>query len=133
MSHFHNLAKTLKTMTAAADPGGRPMVKALASGHDVMAGVLLAGKDEAGLHRQPNHEEILVVLEGEAEFRVEDEVRQIRRGDLVFVPRGALHGPITRSDLFSVLSIFAPRVNLVKDVLWEREAPSYQIDTAPSS
>jgi len=38
-------------------------------------------------HRQPYHEELLIVVGGEAEFRVGDETRHVNSGDFVFAPR----------------------------------------------
>jgi mannose-6-phosphate isomerase-like protein (cupin superfamily) len=121
MSNFHDLAATLREMAAAAGPGA-PAVRPLAIGEGVMAGLLRFGESAGELHRQPNHEELLVVLEGEADFRVGDEVRRVRAGDFVFVPRDAVHGTVaTRRGPLSFLSIIAPRIDLTKDMVWENE------------
>jgi quercetin dioxygenase-like cupin family protein len=43
------------------------------------------------LHVHANEEEILYVLEGDARFRIEDEVRSAPCGAFMFVPRGVPH------------------------------------------
>lgn len=127
MGNFHNLAATLQEMAKAAEPG-LPVVKPLAIGDGVMAGLLRSAQHEGGFHRQPNHEELLVVVEGEGEFRVGDETRLVRPRDFVFVPRDAIHGTVAvkRAPL-SFLSIITPRIDFGKDVIWEKEPPRFQM------
>ncbi|MGI8486353.1 MAG: dimethylsulfonioproprionate lyase family protein [Thermomicrobiales bacterium] len=43
------------------------------------------------LHRHPNCEELLYVLEGEADHKLGDEVFHIRAGDVIRIPRGIEH------------------------------------------
>jgi quercetin dioxygenase-like cupin family protein len=45
---------------------------------------------EPHVHRET--EQISVVLDGEMEFRLGDEVRTVRPGDVILVPVGVLHG-----------------------------------------
>jgi quercetin dioxygenase-like cupin family protein len=123
MSNFHNLAATLQAMAAAAEPEpDAAAVRPLVIGEGVMAGLLRSGKSAGGLHRQPNHEELLIVLEGEADFRVGDEVRRVRPGDFIFVPRDAVHSTVAiQHEPLSFLSVIAPRIDLAKDMIWENE------------
>jgi mannose-6-phosphate isomerase-like protein (cupin superfamily) len=127
MSNFHNLAETLTVMAKAAAPGVAA-VRPLTIGDGVMAGLLRTGKHNGGLHSQPHHEELLVVVEGEAEFRVGDETRRVRAGDYVFVPRNTIHGTVaTIAEPLSFLSIIAPRIDLERDVTWQGERPRFQM------
>jgi len=127
MSNFHNLVETLQAMAKAAEPGA-PAVRALAIGEGVMAGLLRSGKHDGGFHRQPDHEELLVMIEGEAEFRVGEETRQVRPGDFVFVPRGTIHGTVaTKLEPLSFLSIIAPPIDLTTDLIWENKAPRFRL------
>jgi mannose-6-phosphate isomerase-like protein (cupin superfamily) len=127
MSNFHNLGETLKAMATAAEPGA-PAVRALTIGEGVMAGLLRSGNHDGGLHRQPHHEELLIVVEGEAEFRVGDETRHIRPGDFVFVPRDAVHGTVAiKLAPLSFLSIVTPRIDLTKDLVWENGPPRFRM------
>lgn len=43
------------------------------------------------LHMHPNCEELLYVLEGEADHRLGDEMYQLRAGDVIRIPRGVPH------------------------------------------
>lgn len=127
MSNFYNLAETLQAMSKAAKPGA-PVVRALAAGEGVMAGLLRSGKHDGGFHRQPRHEELLIVVEGEAEFRVGDETRHVRPGDFVFVPRNTVHGTVAaKLEPLSFLSIMAPCIDLTNDVIWENEPPHFSM------
>jgi mannose-6-phosphate isomerase-like protein (cupin superfamily) len=55
------------------------------------------GEAGSSLHTQPAHDELIIVLDGEAEFRVGAETRHIGPGDMVFIPRNTLHGRVERS------------------------------------
>ncbi len=128
MSNFHNLGDTVRSMAAAAGSDGASLVRGLTMGEEVMAGVVRAGKDRLALHRQPAHEELLVVLEGEGDFRVGDEVRHVAPGDFIFVPRGAVHGTVGADGApLSFLSIFTPRVDLANDMVWEADRPAFRM------
>jgi quercetin dioxygenase-like cupin family protein len=127
MGNFHNLNEALTAMAEAAQPSV-PTVKGLVVGETVMAGLLRTDKSAVGLHRQPNHEELLIVLEGEAEFRGGDEVRHVRPGDFVFVPRDTVHGTVAGAHApVCFLSVMAPRIDLAKDVAWEDKPPAFHI------
>lgn len=66
MSNFHSLADVLAAMNASE--GTATPVKPLALGEFVGAAVVRSGSADGGLHRQPDHEELLVVIEGKGEF-----------------------------------------------------------------
>jgi quercetin dioxygenase-like cupin family protein len=128
MSNFHTLAEVARSMTSqATGPDVTGAVRRLARGEFAGAGLVQYRKPDR-LHRQPNHEELIVVVEGEADFRVGDEVRRVRPGDFVFVPRDALHGAVAAVvEPFTFLSIFAPQFDLARDVMWEGdEAPRFR-------
>jgi mannose-6-phosphate isomerase-like protein (cupin superfamily) len=126
MSNFHSLSETL-ALIAAAKPTAMA-VRGLAMGEGFMAGVLQCGDHVLGMHRQPNHEELLVILEGEGTFRVGDELREIRAGDFIVVPRNAVHGTVTiKQGPLSLLSVFTPRIDFAQEVVWENEPPAFQM------
>jgi quercetin dioxygenase-like cupin family protein len=132
MSNFHALADIAR---ALANPGPKPgtagVVRRLILGEFATGGVVLSRESKGRLHRQPNHEEMLLVVDGEADFRVGDEVRRVRNSDLVFIPRNALHGTVaTITPSFAFLSIFAPQFDLSRDVIWEGDEsapPRYEL------
>jgi quercetin dioxygenase-like cupin family protein len=129
MSNFHSLAEVARSMNAK---GGASPIKPLARGEFAGAAIVRSSSADGGLHRQPNHEELLVVIEGEGEgeFRVGDEVRPVRPGDFVFVPRNAVHGTISANDgSIAFLAILTPQFDLAKDVVWEKSgaAPRFEM------
>jgi mannose-6-phosphate isomerase-like protein (cupin superfamily) len=126
MSNFHSLSETLAAI-AAAKPSAMA-VKGLTMGEGFVAGVLQCGDHVLGMHRQPNHEELLVILEGEGTFRVGDELREVRAGDFIFVPRNAVHGTVavTQGPL-SLLSVFTPRIDFAREIVWESGQPAFQM------
>lgn len=66
------------------------------------------------LHSHPDHADSFYVLEGEAEFRLGDDVVQAGAGTWVSAPVGVLHGfrNVGEGEL-RVLNIHAPRVGFV--------------------
>ena len=44
------------------------------------------------LHLHPNCEELLYVMAGTCDHRLGDELYQLRRGDVIRIPRGVQHG-----------------------------------------
>lgn len=75
------------------------------------------------IHVQPDHDEVVLVLEGECGFRVGEESRRVKTGDLIFIPRNSVHGPITDSGRVALLSLFAPFFDRTKkNIRWSRDA-----------
>ena len=127
MSNFHSLAEIARSINAKT---GASPIKPLARGEFAGAAIVRSSGADGGLHRQPNHEELLVVIEGEGEFRVGDELRSVRPGDFVFVPRNAVHGIISTKDAsIAFLAILTPQFDLAKDVVWEKSgaAPRFEM------
>lgn len=126
MSNFHALSDIVRALAASKrEPDIAGVVRPLIRGEFASGGLVFSNESKGRLHRQPNHEETLLVLAGEADFRVGDEVRRVRTGDLVFIPRNALHGTAaTITPDFAFLSIFAPQFDLSKDVIWEGDDPA---------
>lgn len=131
MSNFHALPDILSALaTIPVESGAAGTVKVLADGERLGAVILKFEGADVRMHRQPEHEELLIVLEGEASFQVAEEIRQVRRGDFIFVPRGAMHGTLSIDAApLSMLSIMAPKLfDPTKDVVWEKgAAPRYQL------
>ena len=126
MGNFQHLADVLQKITREM-PSGGPAVKPLAIGQDMAAAVVRSASAD-GLHRQPNHEELLIVLEGEGDFQVGEETRTVRTGDFIFVPRDTVHGTVaTRVAPFTYLAMISPRIDLQKDVVWHDRPPNFQL------
>ncbi|MBL6616189.1 MAG: cupin domain-containing protein [Reyranella sp.] len=127
MGNFQNIGEILQHITRAT-VANSTAVKPLAVGQDMAAAVVRSARGADGLHRQPHHEELLIVLEGEGDFRVGEETRSVKAGDFIFVPRDTVHGTVaTRVEPLSYLSMISPRIDLQKDVIWHDEAPKFQV------
>ena len=114
---LHGLATDSAT---AADPIKRTF---LCDGQDVSCNVNILGESVDVLHIQPNHDEVVRVLRGECGFRVGGETRRVNTGDLMFIPRDTLHGPIVDSGEIALLSVFAPFFDRTKkNIRWSRDA-----------
>lgn len=127
METFTNLEDAVRSLEADPDTAGHPIKRQfLCRGDGLTANLaVVEGTGGAGaLHVQPHHEEVVVVLDGEVDFRVGDEVRPVQPGALVFIPRGALHGPLpAQGQRMAALSIFAPRFDPSRadNFVWERD------------
>ena len=126
MGNFQNIGEILQHITRSTTATA-PAVKPLAIGQDMAAAVVRSAAAD-GLHRQPRHEELLIVLEGEGDFRVGDETRPVKTGDFIFVPRDTVHGTVaTRVEPLTYLSMISPLIDLQKDVVWHDPPPKFQI------
>jgi quercetin dioxygenase-like cupin family protein len=111
-------------MKADESTAGQPIKRMfVADGEFMSANVSILEEAGNALHTQASHDEIVVVLEGDAEFRVGEESRLVAPGDLIFIPRNTAHGPIIRMDeKFAALSVFAPHFDRRKpNIDWERD------------
>lgn len=127
MTYFINLYEKLRAMETDPSTAGDTIKRMfLYDGQYVTANLGIIKESGNTLHTQPDHDEIVVILEGEADFRVGDEVRHVGPGDLVFIPRNTLHGPILREGgKFAALSVYAPFFyRFKKNIEWDREKES---------
>lgn len=77
----------------------------------------------------PNHvhveEQIVIMLEGELEFELDGEVRQLTKGDVVVVPPWVPHGARTRDYTCLEVDVFnPPRTTLLEHARAQRQAKS---------
>lgn len=123
MSNFINLNEIVQRFqtdpATQSDPVKRMFI---CDGESITANIATSSGNESKLHTQPNHDEIVIVIEGEAVFRVGDEERRVGPGDFVFIPRNTIHGRVrTISDSMSALSIYAPYFDRTKDnIIWDK-------------
>ena len=121
MNNFINVPEILKSLaidpSTAADPVKRMFVF---DGEYLTANIATGGEVGSALHTQLAHDEIIVVLEGEAEFQVGDEVRHVAPGDIVFIPQNTLHGRVrTTTAKWAALSIYGPYFDRAKkNITW---------------
>ena len=122
MTNFINLNEIVKQFeidpTSHNDPVKRMFI---CDGESISANIATSSGDESKLHTQPDHDEIVVVIDGEAEFRIGEEIRKVGPGDLMFIPKNTLHGRVrTLSESMSALSIYAPYFDRDKEnIIWD--------------
>jgi quercetin dioxygenase-like cupin family protein len=66
-------------------------------------------------HFHAEHDEVIVYLEGEADFRLGDEVITVRAGDVVSVPAGVVHATIRARTKLLIAATFAPGFDLANE------------------
>jgi len=123
MSNFINLNEIVQRFQTDPETQIDPVKRMfICDGESITANIATSSGDESKLHTQPNHDEIVIVIDGEAEFRVGDEVRRVGPGDFVFIPRNTIHGRVrTISESMSALSIYAPYFDRAKDnIIWDK-------------
>jgi quercetin dioxygenase-like cupin family protein len=124
MSSFANLLALSQGFEVDAATRDAPVKRMFVfDGESVSANIATTTGEASKLHTQPDHDEIVIVIEGEVEFRVGDEVRQVGPGDIIFIPRNTLHGRVrTLTASMSALSIYAPFFDRTKNnIVWEDE------------
>jgi quercetin dioxygenase-like cupin family protein len=63
--------------------------------------------EPAPLHVHRQHDEIMVILDGEAEFKLSGDVQRARVGDLLHAPAGVPHA-VQPTDSCVLLAVFSP-------------------------
>lgn len=133
MEAFTRLDDVVRSLEADPATADHPIKRQfLCDGEFLTANLAIVEAAGNALHTQPHHDEVVVVLYGEVDFRVGDTIRRVQPGDLVFIARNTLHGPIlTDGERLAALSVFAPRFDRDKpdNFVWERD----NADTAGSA
>jgi len=122
-SHFIRLHETLRSLATDPATANDPIKRTfICDGEHVSANLALLKDTGDALHIQPSHDELVLIVEGECTFRVGDETRRVAAGDLIFIPRDTVHGPIIDSGRVAALSIFAPFFDRTrKNIAWSRD------------
>ena len=122
--YFYRLEDALRGLVTDPATAGDPIKRSfLFDGQDLSCNVNTLEDGADVIHVQPDHDEVVLVLEGQCGFRVGDETRRVKAGDLMFIPRDTVHGPIVDSGRVALLSIFAPFFGRTKtNIRWSRDA-----------
>jgi quercetin dioxygenase-like cupin family protein len=124
MSNCVNLNEIVKNFQTDASTANDPVKRMFICDMESMTANIASSSGEGSkLHTQPDHDEIVIVIDGEAEFKVGDEVHRVGPGDFVFIPRNTLHGRVrTITDSMSALSIYSPFFDRTKEnIVWEKD------------
>jgi quercetin dioxygenase-like cupin family protein len=124
MSNCVNLNVIVKKFQTDASTVNDPVKRMFICDMESMtANIASSSGDGSKLHTQPDHDEIVIVIDGEAEFKVGDEVHRVGPGDFVFIPRNTLHGRVrTITESMSALSIYSPFFDRTKEnIVWEKD------------
>jgi mannose-6-phosphate isomerase-like protein (cupin superfamily) len=112
--------RTLETDPATANDPIKRMF--LCDGQFVSANVSILDDTGDAIHIQSSHDELVLILEGECGFRVGEDTKRVTTGDLIFIPRETVHGPIIDNGRIALLSIFAPFFDRTKkNIRWSRD------------
>ncbi|MGK7295756.1 MAG: cupin domain-containing protein [Candidatus Wenzhouxiangella sp. M2_3B_020] len=108
--YFQNLDQIIASLEADESTKNDPIQRVfVVDGSHLTANVGIVRDSGNALHIQKFHDELLVIIEGNVPFKVGNEVRTVNKGDLVFIPKNTLHGPILEEgQSFIALSVFAP-------------------------
>lgn len=124
MSNFQSLRRIAESLEVDESTRKDPIKrKFVIDGEHMTANVAVVRDDGNALHTQADHDELLVIIDGDVKFRVGDEVQVVQNGDLVFIPKGTLHGPeLEPGQQFSSLSVFAPVFARSREnIKWDRD------------
>lgn len=121
--HFVRLRDALRTLATDPATANDPIKRRfLCDGQYVSANVSILEDPGDAIHIQPSHDELVLILEGECGFRVGEETYRVTAGDLIFIPRDTIHGPIIDNGRIALLSIFAPFFDRSqKNIRWSRD------------
>ena len=123
MPNFVNLNEIVRNFQTDASTENDPVKRMfICDGKSITANIASSSGGGSKLHTQPDHDEIVIIIDGEAEFRVGDEVRRVGPGNFVFIPRNTIHGRVrTLTKSMSALSIYAPFFDRKKEnIIWEK-------------
>jgi len=125
VTSFRNLNQIVEHLETDESTRNDPIKRLFVfEGHHLTANVGIVRDSGNALHTQKHHDELLVIIEGNVDFKVGSEVQKVSKGDLVFIPQNTLHGPILEEgQSFAALSVFAPYFDKSKkNIVWDRDS-----------
>lgn len=122
-SNFVKLSDALRTIETDSATASDPIKRMfLFDGEFASANVAIIEDSGDAIHIHSSHDEFILILEGDCGFRVGDETKRVTAGDLVFIPRDVIHGPIIDSGRIALLSVFTPLFDRTKkNIRWSRD------------
>jgi quercetin dioxygenase-like cupin family protein len=65
-------------------------------------------KEKVRLHKHAAHSETVYILKGKGDMRIGRQMREVKKGDVIFIPEGTPHEVQVKGGTMKVLSIQAP-------------------------
>jgi quercetin dioxygenase-like cupin family protein len=125
VTYFKKLDQIVESLQTDESTKDDPIKRAFVfDGEHLTANVGIVRDSGNALHTQKHHDELLVIIEGNVDFKVGNEVTNVSKGDIVFIPQNTLHGPILEEgQSFAALSVFAPHFDRAKkNIAWDRDS-----------
>lgn len=76
--------------------------------HPQSSSFLIWVKEKVRMHKHAEHTEHVYVLKGKGEMKIGNEVREVKKGDVIFIPKGTPHGVKVTGGTLKVLSVQSP-------------------------
>jgi len=125
VKYFKNLNQMVDSLETDESTKNDPIKRVFVfDGKHLTANVGIVRDSDNALHTQQQHDEILVIIEGNVAFKVGNEIKKVSKDDLVFIPQNTLHGLILgKGESFAALSVFAPYFDRSKsNIAWDRDS-----------
>ena len=73
-------------------------------------------------HHHAEHDELVMILEGKGTFTIEGQNREVAPGDILIIPRGAVHSYVHQGDgITQVVSVFSPKFDPKDRIMAEKK------------
>ena len=73
-------------------------------------------------HHHAEHDELVMVLEGKGTFTIEGQTREVVPGDILLIPRGAVHSFVHQGDgITAVVSVFSAKFDPKDRIMAEKK------------
>jgi quercetin dioxygenase-like cupin family protein len=73
-------------------------------------------------HHHVEHDEMVMILEGKGTFTIEGQTRDVAAGDILIIPRGAVHSYTHQGDgTTAVVSVFSPKFDPKDRIMAEKK------------
>lgn len=73
-------------------------------------------------HHHVEHDELVLILEGHGKFTIEGQDRDVAAGDILIIPRGAVHSFVHQGDgITAVVSVFSPKFDPKDRIMAEKK------------
>ena len=110
ISYLISFSQTLQTADTIKAPAAYDNIYSRPLYSDSLASsFVIFIKKEVKKHKHISHSEHVYILEGEGEMLLGDKIIQVKKGDVIFIPKGTVHSFKTTSYIpAKIISVQAP-------------------------